>query len=101
LYVPDYQSSLFNFHKLPPYIFKDNCKPEGIDLFLELLFVIRSSSFTSRLLIKWIRTNDATIKKAYFDCAIFCVTVKYSPFSSKTWRQTGTKQKTPATWFAQ
>ncbi|HOU96677.1 MAG TPA: hypothetical protein PLN06_08655 [Bacteroidales bacterium] len=41
-----------------------------MDLLLNLLFVLRSSSFTSRLLIRWIRTNEATTEKAFFARAI-------------------------------
>jgi hypothetical protein len=33
-------------------LFRANCNPGGIDLLLNLLFVLRNSSFTARLLIK-------------------------------------------------
>ena len=49
----------------------DNCRPGGIDLLLKSRFVLRKSSFMSSILIRWIRTNEATTENAFFACAIF------------------------------
>lgn len=69
-------SIIFNILKYTSYILKDNCKPMGIDFFLlKFLFVLRRSSLISRLLIRWIRTNEATTEKAFLVCAIFFVSL--------------------------